>query len=91
MNKQELIKGVAETTEYTKKDVEVVVNEVFAQIANALANGEEVNIPGHGKYSVKERAARTGRNPKTGEEVEIQAKNAPAFKAAKALKDAVNV
>ncbi|MNH66548.1 DNA-binding protein HU 1 [compost metagenome] len=91
MNKTDLIKGVAETTEYAKKDVEVVVNEVFAQITNALANGEEINIPGHGKYSVKEKAARTGRNPQTGEAVEIAAKKAPAFKFAKAVKDAVNV
>ncbi|MFI2856816.1 HU family DNA-binding protein [Paenibacillus sp. JSM ZJ436] len=90
MNKKELIVAVAAQTDFNKKDVEAVVDAVFGQITSALVNGDEVNIPGFGKYTVKEKAARTARNPHSGEPVDVPAKKAPAFKFAKATKDAVN-
>lgn len=89
MNKKELINVVTETAGLTKKDVAVVVDAVFDTIAEALKKGESVNISGHGKYEVRERAARKGRNPQTGEEMEIPASKVPAFKPAKSLRDAV--
>ena len=89
MNKKELIKIVAEATGLPKKDVTTVVDTVFDKIAEALKNGESVNITGHGKYEVRERAARKGRNPQTGEEIEIPASKTPAFKPAKQLKEFV--
>ena len=89
MNKKELINVVAETAGLSKKDVTVVVDAVFDTIAEALKKGESVNISGHGKYEVRERAARKGRNPQTGEEMEIPASKVPAFKPAKSLRDAV--
>ncbi|MBT2759865.1 HU family DNA-binding protein [Paenibacillus sp. ISL-20] len=91
MNKTDLIKNVATQTEYNKKDVEAVVEEVFAQITNALVNREKVSIAGFGDFEARKREARTGRNPQTGEPVEIAEKYAPAFKAKKALKDAVSI
>ena len=86
MNKKELIKAVVETTGLPKKDVTAVVDTTFDKIAEALKNGESVNIAGHGKYEVRERAARKGRNPQTGDEIEIPATKSPAFKPAKQLK-----
>lgn len=90
MNKKELIVAVAAQTDYAKKDVENVVEEVFTQIKQALIEGDEVNISQFGKFAVKEKAARTARNPQTNETVEVPAKKAPAFKYAKSVKDAVN-
>lgn len=90
MNKKELIIATAAQTDFQKKDVELAVDAVFEQITNALVKGDEVNIPSFGKFSVKEKAARTARNPQSGETVEVPAKKAPAFKFAKAVKDAVN-
>ena len=87
MNKKELIKSVVETTGLSKKDVTVVVDATFDKIVEALENGDSVNIFGFGKFEVRERAARKGRNPLTGEEIEIAASKVPAFKPAKALKD----
>lgn len=89
MTKKELIAAMAEKTEQTKKDTEVMLNTLIDVISEALSNGEEVAIAGLGKFAVRERAARTGRNPKTGETIEIAASKAPAFKASKTLKDAV--
>jgi DNA-binding protein HU-beta len=89
MNKKELIKAVVEATGFPKKEVTTVVDTVFDKIAEALKDGKTVNIHGHGKYEVRERAARKGRNLQTGEEIEIPASKSPAFKPAKALKDAV--
>lgn len=91
MNKQELIAKVVEKTDYAKKDVEVATNAVFEAIAEALAEGEKISIAGFGEFEARQRKARTGRNPQTGEPVEIAAKKVPAFKPKKALKDAVNV
>lgn len=89
MNKTELINAVAEEAQFTKKDSTKVVEAVFNTIEDALRNGEEVNIIGFGKFSVRDRAARKGRNPQTGDEIDIAASKAPAFKPGKALKDAV--
>ncbi|MCU9959312.1 MULTISPECIES: HU family DNA-binding protein [Bacillus] len=89
MNKKELIGAVAEATGLTKKDVELVVDSTFDVITSALKDGEKVKVHGFGSFEVRERAARKGRNPQSGEEIEIPATNAPAFKAAKALKDAI--
>lgn len=89
MNKSELISEVASKAAMTKKDVEKVVNALFETIEGALKNGEKVQLVGFGTFEVRERKARTGRNPQTGAEITIPAARVPAFKAGKALKDAV--
>ncbi|MGG3920382.1 HU family DNA-binding protein [Geobacillus thermodenitrificans] len=89
MNKKELIKSVVETTGLPKKDVTAVVDDVFDKITEALKNGDKVKLSGFGNFEVRERAARKGRNPQTGEEIEIPASKVPAFKPAKSLRDAV--
>ncbi|NUJ16850.1 HU family DNA-binding protein [Bacillus glycinifermentans] len=89
MNKKELIGAVAEATGLTKKDIELVVDSTFDVITSALKDGKKVKVHGFGSFEVRERAARKGRNPQSGEEIEIPATKAPAFKAAKALKDAI--
>lgn len=89
MNKTDLINNVAEKAEVTKKDAEKVVNAVFASISDALTAGEKVQLVGFGTFEVKERAARVGRNPQTGETINISASKVPGFKAGKVLKDAV--
>ncbi|MDA8213259.1 MAG: HU family DNA-binding protein [Clostridia bacterium] len=89
MNKSELVSSVAEKSELTKKDAEKAVNAVFASIEEALSKGDKVQLVGFGTFEVRERAARKGRNPQTGAEIEIAAAKIPAFKAGKALKDAV--
>ena len=88
MNKSELIKAVA-ANGLTKKDAEAAVNTVFGAIGDALAKGEDVQLIGFGTFGVKERAAREGRNPRTGETVKIAASKVPTFKAGKALKEKV--
>ncbi|HHU31667.1 MAG: HU family DNA-binding protein [Zhaonellaceae bacterium] len=90
MNKTELVSSVAEKAEITKKEAEKVVGAIFSSIEEALAKGDKVQLVGFGTFEVRERAARTGRNPKTGEEITIAAAKVPAFKPGKALKDAVN-
>ncbi|HHW40818.1 MAG TPA: HU family DNA-binding protein [Syntrophomonadaceae bacterium] len=90
MNKAELISSVAEKAELTKKDAEKAVNAVFETIEEALAAGDKVQLVGFGTFEVRARAARTGRNPQTGEEIQIAATNVPAFRAGKALKDAIS-
>ncbi|MEW9669737.1 HU family DNA-binding protein [Ammoniphilus sp. 3BR4] len=89
MNKTELISYVAETAELTKKDATKAVDAVFDAIENALKNGDKVQLIGFGNFEVRERAARKGRNPQTGEEIEIAASKIPAFKPGKSLKDSV--
>ena len=89
MNKTELIAAVAERTGMTKKDTERVVTCAFDAIAAALAEGEKVQLAGFGAFETKEREARTGRNPKTGEAIEISASRTPVFRAGKGLKDKV--
>ncbi|MBQ2704603.1 MAG: HU family DNA-binding protein [Clostridia bacterium] len=89
MNKAELIAAVAEKAGLTKKDADKAVAAVFATITDALANGDKVTVFGFGNFEVRERAARTGLNPRTKETIKIAASKVPAFKAAKALKDAL--
>ena len=89
MNKTELIAAVAEKTGMTKKDAERVINATFETVTASLAKGEKVAVSGFGNFEVKAREARVGRNPRTKETIEIPATRLPAFKAAKALKDAV--
>lgn len=89
MNKTELIAAVAANAEISKKDAAAAVSAVFEEIANAMAKGEKVSVIGFGNFEVRERAARTGKNPQTGEMIEIAACKVPAFKAGKALKDQV--
>ena len=89
MNKTELINSVAEASELSKKDATKAVESVFETIQDALSKGEKVQLIGFGNFEVRERAARKGRNPQSGEEIEIAASKVPAFKAGKALKDAV--
>lgn len=90
MNKTQLIDVVATKTGLKKAQAEAAVNAMNEAIAEALAAGDKVQLIGFGTYEVKERAARDGRNPKTGEVIKIAASKAPAFTAGKALKDAVN-
>ncbi len=90
MNKTELVANVAEKAGLTKKDAEKAVNALFSSIEEALVANDKVQMIGFGTFEVKERAARTGRNPQTGAEIAIPASKNPVFKAGKALKDAVN-
>lgn len=89
MNKTELINAVAEASELSKKDATKAVDAVFDTILESLKKGDKVQLIGFGNFEVRERAARKGRNPQTGEEIEIPASKVPAFKPGKALKDAV--
>ena len=89
MNKTELIAAVAENAELSKKDAETAVSATLDAITAALKEGDKVQLVGFGSFEVKSRAARTGRNPRTKEIVEIPASKVPVFKAGKALKDAV--
>ncbi len=90
MNKTELIAALAEKTGSRKQDAEKALNAFVDVVTEALAEGNRVQIVGFGSFEVKERAARTARNPRTGEEITIEASKAPVFKAGKALKDAVD-
>ncbi|MCR4875885.1 MAG: HU family DNA-binding protein [Clostridiales bacterium] len=89
MNKQELITKIAETG-LTRKEAGAALDAAVAAISDALSSGESVTLVGFGTFGVKERAAREGRNPRTGETVKIAASKAPYFKAGKGLKDKVN-
>ncbi len=90
VNKTELVSAVAEKANLTKKESERVINALFASIEEALSKGDKVQLVGFGTFEVRDREARKGRNPQTGEEIEIPATKVPAFKAGKALKDAVS-
>ena len=89
MNKTELISAVAEQAGMTKKDTESVINATLDAITAALAKGDKVQLAGFGIFEVKHREARTGRNPRTGESMEIAASDIPSFKAYNGLKDSV--
>ena len=89
MNKTELIAAVAEKAGLSKKDSDAAVNAVLCAITDALKAGDKVQLVGFGSFEVKERAARIGRNPSTGAEINIPASKAPTFKPGKALKDAI--
>ena len=90
MNKTELIEAVAEGADISKAAAERAVNTMVSSVIGTLANGDQVAIAGFGSFVVRERAARTGRNPRTGEEIQIKASKNPGFKAGKAFKDALN-
>ncbi|SHK07633.1 bacterial nucleoid protein Hbs [Anaerobranca californiensis DSM 14826] len=89
MNKTELIQSVAEKSGLTKKDSEKAVNAVLETIMDAVSAGDKVQLIGFGTFEARERAAREGRNPSTGEVISIPATKVPAFKAGKAFKDMV--
>ncbi len=90
MNKTELIAAIAEKAELSKKDSEKALKAFVDVVAEELKKDHKVQLVGFGTFEVSERSARTGRNPQTGEEMEIAACKAPKFKAGKALKDAIN-
>lgn len=91
MTKSELIAALAEANPHlTARDVETIVGTIFDQISQALARGERVELRGFGAFTVKQRLARTGRNPRTGETVEVDEKVVPFFKAGKELRVRVN-
>lgn len=90
MNKSELIDAIAESADLSKADATRALESVLGSVQGALASGDQVSLVGFGTFSVKHRAARSGRNPQTGAEIQIAASNVPSFKAGKALKDAVN-
>lgn len=93
MNKSEMAKRLASKTELTQAEsaevLEMIFNPVFGIIADQLQAGDKVSIGGFGTFEARQRAARSGRNPRTGESITIAAKNYPAFKAAKSLKDRI--
>ncbi|RLK46412.1 DNA-binding protein HU-beta [Alkalispirillum mobile] len=90
MNKSELIEAVAQSADISKAAASKAVDSMVDCVTNALKEGDQVTLVGFGTFQVRERAARTGRNPRTGETIEIAASKVPSFKAGKALKDAVN-
>jgi DNA-binding protein HU-beta len=90
MNKSELIDAIASDSGLSKADAGRALDGFTSAITNALKDGGSVSMVGFGTFAVKHREARTGRNPRTGESIQIKASNNPAFKAGKALKDAVN-
>lgn len=89
MNKTELVNVVSEKAEISKKDAAKAVDAVFDSIIEALANDDKVQLIGFGNFETRERSARKGRNPQTGEEIEIAASKVPAFKPGKQFKDAI--
>lgn len=89
MTKTDLVANVAEKAGISKKDAQSAVDALFSTIMQSLANGEKVQIVGFGTFEVRERAARTGRNPQSGEQIQIPAKKIPTFKAGKQFKDAI--
>lgn len=90
MNKTELVQAISDRTELSKKDSGAVVEAVFDVITEALGKGEKVQLVGFGNFEIRERAARKGRNPQTGEVIEIAASRIPAFRAGKSLREGVH-
>ena len=90
MTKADLISAIANETGFSKKDSETALGSILGSITNSLQNGNEVRLVGFGTFKVSDRAARTGRNPRTGESIQIKASKVPTFKAGKELKEAVN-
>jgi len=89
VTKAELVSVVAEKTGFTKKDTSKLVDALLDAIVESLAAGEKVSLVGFGTFEVRERAARKGRNPQTGEAITIEARRVPAFRPGKSLKDAI--
>ena len=90
MNKAELIDAIAESADISKASASRALDAVIGSVTNALQGGDQVSLVGFGTFHVKERSARTGRNPQTGQPIEIKAAKVPGFKPGKVLKDAVN-
>ncbi|MCL7930851.1 MULTISPECIES: HU family DNA-binding protein [Halomonadaceae] len=90
MNKSELIEAIAASADIPKAAATRALDAMVESVTDSLKKGESVSLVGFGTFSIKERAARTGRNPQTGQPIEISAAKVPSFKAGKALKDAVN-
>ena len=90
MNKNEFASAIAESANLSKADAERAIDALFKVVKAALKSGEDVSLVGFGTFTVRTRAARSGRNPRTGETINIAASKVPAFKAGKALKDAIN-
>lgn len=90
MTKAELVEEVSKASELTKKHSEVIVNTVFHSIINALKQGEKIELRGFGSFRIRQRGSRKGRNPKTGEQVDVPAKKIPYFKPGKELKELIN-
>ncbi len=90
MNKSEFVDAVASRAEMTKTDAAKAVDAVLESVTDAMKNGEQVTLVGFGTFLIRHREARKGRNPRTGETIQIAASNVPGFKAGKSLKDAVN-
>ena len=90
MNKSELIESVASNSGLSKADAQRAVEAVVHSITDSLRNGDQVTIVGFGTFLVRQRGARTGRNPRTGETIDIAASQVPAFKAGKSLKESLN-
>ena len=90
MKKQELVAAIAQEAEISKKDADKALAAAINAISKALADGDKIQLVGFGTFEARERAARTGKNPRTGEMIKIDASKVPAFKAGKALKDVVN-
>jgi len=90
MNKAELIAQVAEKSDLTKKDAERAVTSMLAAVEEALSRGDRVQLVGFGTFEIRERAARKGRNPQTGQEIDIAATRVPVFKAGKSLREVVS-
>ena len=90
MTKAELVEEVAQTTQLTKKDAELIVNTVFESIVQSLKEGKKIELRGFGSFRIRHRGARVGRNPKTGDRVEVPPKRIPYFKPGKDLKELLN-
>ncbi len=90
MTKAELVEEVSKASELTKKHSEVIVNTVFHSIIDALKQGEKIELRGFGSFRIRQRGSRKGRNPKTGEQVDVPAKKIPYFKPGKELKELIN-
>ncbi|MEK6540308.1 MAG: integration host factor subunit beta [Deltaproteobacteria bacterium] len=91
MTKSDLIEKISEKVKnFTKRDVEIIVDKIFDSIKDGLVSGDKIEIRGFGSFKVKEHGARKGRNPKTGEAIDIPAKKTPFFKVGKELKERVN-
>ena len=90
MTKAELVEEVARTTQLTKKHAEIIVNTVFDSIVHSLKDGEKIELRGFGSFRIRQRDSRMGRNPKTGEKVDVPAKRIPYFKPGKELRELLN-
>ena len=90
MTKAELVNEVAKSTQLTKKHAEIIVNTVFDSIVDSLRDGEKIELRGFGSFRIRQRGARIGRNPKTGEKVQVPPKKIPYFKPGKELRELLN-